>query len=80
MKSTILLATGLFLVTAPAPDAQDIAEMTANFIVPNSVDGLLVADERAAEPARPDRASLPRADAAAAPGTTPGADAAKPAD
>ena len=46
MKSTLLLATGLFLVSAPAPDAQDVAEMTANFIVPRHVAGTLVSDEQ----------------------------------
>ena len=32
MKSTILLALGLFLAAAPQPDAADIAGMTADFI------------------------------------------------
>jgi hypothetical protein len=51
MKSTMLLATGLFLISAPAPDADDIAEMTANFIVPNRVSGSLTADVFAENPA-----------------------------
>ena len=46
MKSTLLLATGLFLISAPAPDAQDVAEMTANFIVPRHVAGTLASDEQ----------------------------------
>jgi len=33
LKTTLLLATAIFLITAPAPDSHDIAEMTANFIV-----------------------------------------------
>jgi len=32
-KQTLLLSTAIFLMTAPAPDSQDIAELTANFIV-----------------------------------------------
>lgn len=42
-KLTLLLATALFLVSAPEPDSRTIAEMTANFIVP--------ADERALQAA-----------------------------
>ena len=45
MKSTILLATTLFLISAPAPDSDDIAEMTSNFIVPENVPGLMAADQ-----------------------------------
>ncbi|MFT5141060.1 MAG: hypothetical protein ACI9CB_002731 [Rhodothermales bacterium] len=45
MKTTLLLATTLFLVTAPAPDAKGIAELTSNFIVPQNVPGLLAAEE-----------------------------------
>jgi hypothetical protein len=32
-KPTLLLATAIFLIIAPAPDPHDIAEITANFIV-----------------------------------------------
>lgn len=32
-KQTLLLATAIFLMTVPAPDSHDIAEITANFIV-----------------------------------------------
>ena len=45
MKSTLLLTIVLFLVSAPAPDSGDIAEMSSNFIVPENVPGLL-ADEQ----------------------------------
>jgi hypothetical protein len=45
MKSVILLTAALFLLSAPPPDAADIAEMTANFIVPESVPGSLNADQ-----------------------------------
>ena len=45
MKSTILLATALFLISAPAPDSNDIAQATSNFIVPEVVPGLLAAEE-----------------------------------
>ena len=33
LKQTLLLATGIFLIIAPMPDADDIAELTSNFIV-----------------------------------------------
>ena len=33
LKSTLVLTTLLFLLVAPAPDANDFAEMTANFLV-----------------------------------------------
>ena len=45
MKSTILLASTLFLISAPAPDSGDIAEMTSNLIVPEQVPGLLASEE-----------------------------------
>jgi hypothetical protein len=34
LKHTLLLTVALFLIMAPAPDAYDVKEMTANFIVP----------------------------------------------
>jgi hypothetical protein len=34
MKSIVLLAATLYLLTAPTPDSADIAEMTSNLIVP----------------------------------------------
>jgi len=48
MKAALLLATALFLILAPEPDARTIREMTAQFIV--------VADEtalQASEEAKP---------------------------
>jgi hypothetical protein len=44
MKSTILLAAALFLISAPAPDSGDIAEITSNFIVPEEAPGLSAAE------------------------------------
>lgn len=44
MKSTMLLAVALFLISAPAPDANDIAEITSNFIVPKQLPGLEASD------------------------------------
>jgi len=32
LKPTVLLTAAIFLTIAPAPNAQDIAEITANFI------------------------------------------------
>ena len=45
MKSTILLAMTLFLISAPAPNSNDIAQITSNFIVPEEIPGLLAAEE-----------------------------------
>lgn len=33
LKQTLLLATAIFLIIAPAPDSSDIAELSANFIL-----------------------------------------------
>ena len=33
LKQILLLATGIFLIIAPVPDADDIAELTSNFVV-----------------------------------------------
>ena len=44
MKSTILLAVALFLISAPEPDAKDIAEMTSNFIVPREASSLMASE------------------------------------
>lgn len=32
LKQILLLATAVFLMTAPSPSAHDISEMTANFL------------------------------------------------
>jgi len=32
LKQTLLLATVIFLISAPTPDSRDITEMTASFI------------------------------------------------
>ena len=46
LKPTLILTTLLFLMIAPAPDSRDIAEMTANFLVPTSHSVLLASDKR----------------------------------
>jgi hypothetical protein len=43
----MLLATTLFLISAPAPDSGDIAEMTSNFIVPEDTPGLMASEQEA---------------------------------
>lgn len=45
LKPTLILATLLFLLVAPTPDSQDIAEMTANFLVPDNHAGLQASEE-----------------------------------
>jgi hypothetical protein len=47
MKATILLATVLFLISAPAPDSGDIAELTSNFIETDNTPGLMAAENPA---------------------------------
>ena len=46
LKPTMILTTLLFLMFAPAPDSRDIAEMTANFLVPTNHSVLLASDKR----------------------------------
>lgn len=50
MKSVVLLTIALFLISAPAPDSRDVAEMTANFIVPAQEPGLQASQQRADPP------------------------------
>ena len=45
LKPIVILTTLLFLLVAPAPDSQDIAEITANFLVLNNQPGLLASEE-----------------------------------
>ena len=45
LKPTLLLTTLLFLLVAPAPDSNDIAEMTANFMIPDNHSGLMASAE-----------------------------------
>ena len=44
-KETLILTTLFFLMFAPAPDSRDIAEMTANFLVPTNHSVLLASDK-----------------------------------
>ena len=36
LKPTLILTTLIFLIFAPVPDSRDIADLTANFLVPTS--------------------------------------------
>lgn len=44
-KPTMILTTLIFLIFAPEPDSRDIAEVTANFLVPTSHSVLLASDK-----------------------------------
>lgn len=44
LKSTLILTTLLFLSIAPEPDSRDIAELSANFLVPATETGLMAAE------------------------------------
>jgi hypothetical protein len=58
VKSILLLATALFLISAPTPDSKDIAEMTSNFIVPQDVPGLQAAEEASDENKTADKTAV----------------------
>ena len=47
MKSTILLTTAIFLLSAPAPDTKTLSDMSAGLLAPTSESGLLASDETA---------------------------------
>ncbi|MDX2417664.1 MAG: hypothetical protein QNK19_09410 [Xanthomonadales bacterium] len=59
LKSTLILTTLLFLLAAPTPDSQDIAEMSANFLILNNNLGLL-ASEAPVQPALLVQEELPK--------------------
>ena len=44
MKSTILLATAIFLASAPSPDSKSISEISAGFLSVNDSQGLMAAE------------------------------------
>ena len=44
IKPTLILTTLLFLLIAPTPDSQDVAEMSANFLVLNNNLGLMASE------------------------------------
>ena len=44
MKSTILLATAIFLASAPSPDSQSVSEMSAGFLIADDSKGLMAAE------------------------------------
>lgn len=62
-KPTILLATALFLISAPEPDSGTIAELTANFIIPANERALLASDRGADELRVREESGQPRRDA-----------------
>lgn len=41
LKQTLLLAVAIFLISAPAPDAQDVTEMSAGFFAQDTQAPLL---------------------------------------
>lgn len=45
LKPTLILTTLLFLLVAPAPDSNDLAEMTGNFLVAGNHSGLMASAE-----------------------------------
>lgn len=46
LKPVLILTTLLFLIVAPEPDSKDIAELTANFIVPENHSVLLASTKQ----------------------------------
>ena len=59
LKATLLLALFLFLLSAPQPDSQTIAEMTHNFIVTGQDHNLQAADRVDSEKPDPAASSDP---------------------
>jgi len=55
MKSTILLATALFLAAAPSPDSKSVSEMSAGFLIADDSQGLMAADTAGNGQATPDK-------------------------
>jgi hypothetical protein len=53
IKPTLLLALAFFMISAPNPDAEAIAEMTAGFIAPDNPHALHAAEL----PQRPEEAT-----------------------
>lgn len=49
MKSTAILATALFLASAPSPDSQTISEISAGFLKSGNAQPLLAAEAIKAE-------------------------------
>ncbi len=45
LKPILLLTALLFLLVAPTPDARDIADMSANFLIVENHQGLMASDE-----------------------------------
>jgi hypothetical protein len=41
LKLTLMLSTAIFLMFAPSPDTHDFAQMTANFLISASPEGVL---------------------------------------
>jgi len=44
MKSTILLTTALFLMSAPSPDSKSVSEMSGGFLVGTDETGLMASE------------------------------------
>lgn len=45
MKSTILLTTAIFLLSAPAPDSKTLSDMSAGLLAPKNESGLLASED-----------------------------------
>ena len=54
IKPTLLLALAFFMASAPNPDSDAVAEMTANFIVPQNQHALHASEL----PLRPEEAAV----------------------
>lgn len=58
MKSTILLTTALFLLSAPTPDSKTISEMSAGFLLANQNTGLMASENKLTPPAEVKKSAL----------------------
>ena len=59
MKSIALLATALFLASAPSPDSATISEMSAGFLSTGNIQPLLAAEPDQAKLSADARTSIP---------------------
>lgn len=58
MKSIALLATALFLASAPSPDSATISEMSAGFLSTGKTQPLLAAEPDQAKQSAPKKSSI----------------------
>ena len=59
MKSTILLTTAIFLMSAPALDSKTVSEVSAGLLVPQQETGLLASEDVSKKTRETDKSKKP---------------------